>query len=68
MVPTHFKLFEEAFNQHGYQIKVLEKVSEKDVEEGLRYVNNDACYPAIVTIGQLIANLKKAITTWTARP
>jgi len=59
MVPTHFKLFEEAFNQHGYQIKVLEKVSEKDVEEGLRYVNNDACYPAIVTIGQLIANLKK---------
>lgn len=59
MVPTHFKLFEEAFNLHGYRLKVLEEVEEKDIEEGLRYVNNDACYPAIVTIGQLIDNLKK---------
>lgn len=58
MLPSHFSLFETAFNLHGYRLKVLEKVSEEDVEEGLRYVNNDACYPAIITIGQLIANLK----------
>ncbi|XTP56774.1 acyl-CoA dehydratase activase-related protein [Niallia sp. Krafla_26] len=58
MLPTHFSLFETAFNLHGYQMKVMENVSEYDVEEGLRYVNNDACYPAIITIGQLVAALK----------
>ena len=58
MLPTHFSLFETAFNLHGYQFKVMENVSEYDVEEGLRYVNNDACYPAIITIGQLVAALK----------
>lgn len=58
MLPTHFSLFETAFNLHGYQLKVMENVSDYDVEEGLRYVNNDACYPAILTIGQLVAALK----------
>lgn len=58
MLPSHFELFEKAFQLHGYNLKVMKKVKDSDVEEGLRYVNNDACYPAIVTIGQLIANLK----------
>lgn len=58
MVPTHFALFEKAFQLHGYQMKVLNEVNDHEVEKGLRFVNNDACYPAIVTIGQLVTALK----------
>ncbi|MBP3038281.1 2-hydroxyacyl-CoA dehydratase [Bacillaceae bacterium Marseille-Q3522] len=58
MAPTHFALFEEAFKLHGYRLKVLTDIRENQVEEGLKYVNNDACFPAIVTIGQLVHALK----------
>ncbi|HJV32240.1 MAG TPA: 2-hydroxyglutaryl-CoA dehydratase, partial [Bacillales bacterium] len=59
MVPTHFTLFEKVFQNHGYRFKVLSDVSDQEIEEGLRFVNNDACYPAVVSIGQLLAALKK---------
>ncbi|MEQ6378582.1 acyl-CoA dehydratase activase-related protein [Bacillaceae bacterium S4-13-56] len=58
MIPTHFELLEKAFDIGGYDLKLLKDVSDADVEEGLRYVNNDACYPAIITIGQLVGGLK----------
>ncbi|OEF97785.1 2-hydroxyglutaryl-CoA dehydratase [Desulfuribacillus alkaliarsenatis] len=58
MAPTHFRLFEKAFQVHGYRLKLLEEVQEEHVEEGLKYVNNDVCYPAILTIGQILASLK----------
>ncbi|MDP4083729.1 MAG: acyl-CoA dehydratase activase-related protein [Bacillota bacterium] len=58
MIPTHFALFERAFGLHGYKLKVIGEVQDHDVEEGLRFVNNDACYPAVVTIGQLVSALK----------
>jgi predicted CoA-substrate-specific enzyme activase len=58
MVPTHFSLFEKAFQLHGFRFKVLNEVYDHEVEEGLRFVNNDACYPAVVSIGQLLAALK----------
>ncbi|MDF2557923.1 MAG: hypothetical protein K0R71_1751 [Bacillales bacterium] len=58
MLPSHFAIMEKAFKQHGYRLKILNNVSDHDVKEGLRYVNNDACYPAIITIGQLVAALK----------
>lgn len=58
MLPTHFDLLEKAFGLHGFRLKVIKDVYDKDIEEGLRYVNNDACYPAIITIGQLVAALK----------
>lgn len=58
MVPTHFSLFEKVFELHGYHFKVLKDVTEQEVEEGLRFVNNDACYPAVVSIGQLLTALK----------
>lgn len=58
LTPTHFKLYEPLFNEAGYNIKVIEKVSEEHTRVGLRYVNNDACYPAILTIGQLVGELK----------
>jgi predicted CoA-substrate-specific enzyme activase len=58
MSPIHFSLIELAFNKHGLKLKVLSEVSPEDIEEGLRYVNNDACYPAIIVIGQFINALK----------
>lgn len=58
MLPTHFDLFEKSFQLHGYKLKVMKDVEDHHVEEGLTYVNNDACYPAVITIGQLVANLK----------
>ncbi len=58
MIPTHFELLERAFHLYGYRLKIIKDVYDQDVEEGLRYVNNDACYPAIVSIGQLVSALK----------
>lgn len=54
MSPVHFRLFEAVFNAHGYNAVVLNSVSPQDVEAGLKSVNNDACYPSILVVGQLI--------------
>ncbi|QLY78388.1 2-hydroxyacyl-CoA dehydratase [Clostridium intestinale] len=58
MSPIHFDLVEEAFNSSGYNLVVLPSTDKMAVEEGLKYVNNDACYPSIIVIGQLIHALK----------
>lgn len=58
MSPVHFRLFESAFNSENYNLVVLSEVSEKAIAEGLQYVHNDACYPSIVTIGQIMSALK----------
>lgn len=58
MSPIHFQFLEDAFNTSGYNVKILPKVCKEDVEEGLKYVNNDACYPAIIVIGQLLRAIK----------
>jgi predicted CoA-substrate-specific enzyme activase len=57
MSPIHFQFVEEAFKLSDYNIVVLPD-DKRAVDEGLKYVNNDACYPAILTIGQLIHALK----------
>lgn len=54
MSPYHFRLIAPALQRAGYNIKLLEHTSKDDLEVGLKYVNNDACYPAIVVIGQLL--------------
>lgn len=54
MSPFHFGLVESVFNAHDYRFKVLEEASAEDIEVGLKYVNNDACYPTIVVAGQLL--------------
>ncbi|MDR1430711.1 MAG: 2-hydroxyacyl-CoA dehydratase, partial [Propionibacteriaceae bacterium] len=56
MSPVHFRLFAPVLERLGYRVKVLERTTPDDVEVGLKYVNNDACYPAIMVIGQLINN------------
>lgn len=58
MAPIQFQFLEPAFMASGYRVKMLEKVCPEDVEEGLKYVNNDACYPAIIVIGQMLRALK----------
>ncbi|MDR1959307.1 MAG: 2-hydroxyacyl-CoA dehydratase [Planctomycetaceae bacterium] len=58
MSPIHFSLLQNSFAEEGYHLDVLPEVDRDCVEEGLRYVNNDACYPAIVVVGQLIQALK----------
>ncbi|WFD10936.1 2-hydroxyacyl-CoA dehydratase [Tepidibacter hydrothermalis] len=54
----HFELLEEAINSCGYNLKILPDVDEKVIEEGLKYVNNDTCYPSILIAGQIISALK----------
>jgi predicted CoA-substrate-specific enzyme activase len=58
MAPIHFELVEEAARLEGYNIVVLPDVQANVVEEGLRYVHNDACYPSIIVVGQIMAALK----------
>lgn len=58
MLPMHFKLFREAFALHGYNMIPLETSGREIVNEGLKNVHNDTCYPALLVIGQLIHALK----------
>lgn len=59
MAPVHFPILAACLNSLGYKVKLLEDVSEEDIEQGLKLINNDACYPAIVAIGQLLTPLVK---------
>lgn len=54
MSPLHFQFAKEIFASEGYDAILLEHVDRKAIELGLRHVNNDACYPAIIVIGQLM--------------
>ena len=58
MSPVHFTYLEPAMQSCGYKAVLLPPVDKNSVEEGLRYINNDACYPTIVTLGQIISALK----------
>ena len=54
MSPVHFRPLEPLMRRLGYKVELLESATRDDLEVGLRYVNNDACFPAIMVIGQLI--------------
>ena len=58
MSPIHFEIIEEAVKACGYDMEVLPSIDKEAVEEGLKYVNNDACYPSIIVVGQIIHGLK----------
>ncbi len=58
MAPIHFELLESALNSCGYNLKLLRDCTPHTVEVGLKYVNNDACYPSILTTGQMIEALQ----------
>ncbi|MDR3602208.1 MAG: acyl-CoA dehydratase activase-related protein [Desulfosporosinus sp.] len=58
MSPIHFQFFKTGFEDAGYTIEFLPSVDKLAIDEGLRYVHNDACYPAIIVVGQLIKALR----------
>ena len=58
MAPYHFELLEAAFRYSGFDFIVLKDYSKQIVDTGLKYVNNDACYPSILTVGQLMNALE----------
>ena len=58
MAPIHFDLVQAVLNKYGYRVEIPPLPDKAAIDLGLRYVNNDMCYPAIVVIGQLLSALK----------
>lgn len=54
MSPIHFEIIEPAFQAAGYNLVVLENDNKSAVDVGLKYVNNDACYPSLMVVGQIM--------------
>lgn len=59
MSPFHFNFLETALQSSGYDLKVLPEIDNHTIEYGLKYIHNDACYPAIVSLGQLMQAIDK---------
>ncbi len=55
--PIHFELMKGLMGNYGYDIVVLDD-SKNAINEGLKHLNNDVCYPAVVVIGQILDALK----------
>lgn len=58
MAPLHFKILEPMLRGEGFNVEVLPNLSAHVVDEGLKYVNNDACYPSIFVVGQFMEAVK----------
>ena len=54
MSPFHFSILQAAFNSSGYHLEVLPNDNKHAVDVGLKYVNNDACYPSLIVVGQIM--------------
>ena len=54
MSPFHFGILEAAFQASGYNLEVLPNDNKHAVDVGLKYVNNDACYPSLMVVGQIM--------------
>lgn len=57
MSPIHFDILQPAFNACGYNFVVLDNDNKHSVDVGLQYVNNDACYPSLLVVGQIMQAL-----------
>ena len=57
MSPIHFNILEAAFKSAGYNLEVLPNDNKEAVDVGLKYVNNDACYPSLMVVGQIMQAL-----------
>ena len=55
MSPIHFELLEPAFVAAGYHLSIPQISARECVDVGLKYVNNDACYPSLIVVGQIMA-------------
>lgn len=58
MLPIHFKMYENILSSEGYNVELLTSTHHQIVEEGVKNVHNDTCYPALLVIGQMIDALK----------
>lgn len=58
MAPIHFEMIVEAMRDEGYKVELLDNSGHDVAQEGLKYVHNDTCYPALLVIGQFINALK----------
>ena len=58
MMPIQFTFLERIFNNNGYKVELLRTTGRKIIDEGLKNVHNDTCYPALLTIGQMMDALK----------
>ena len=54
MSPIHFDILEPVFKKHGFNIVVLDNDDRRAVDVGLKFVNNDACFPSITVVGQIM--------------
>ena len=57
MSPLHFEYYQVGLQELGYNVVVLPEVDYKAIDTGLKYVNNDACYPSILVTGQIVSAL-----------
>lgn len=58
MLPIHFELLKAVFDAHGRTLEIIDVPKRDALDAGLRYANNDLCYPAILVTGQIVAALK----------
>ena len=55
MSPIHFDIVEPLFKKHGFNIELLRNDNRNAIDVGLKYVNNDACFPSITVVGQIMS-------------
>ncbi len=58
MLPWHFMIIEEVLKQEGFDVEILKNDSRAVIDEGLKHVHNDTCYPCLCVVGQYIDALK----------
>lgn len=58
MCDVHFSILQKVFESFGYTVELLRNTDQGVIDEGLKYVHNDTCYPALLTIGQMMSALK----------
>ena len=58
MLPWHFLIIEEVLKQEGFDVEILKNDSRAVIDEGLKHVHNDTCYPCLCVVGQYIDALK----------
>ncbi|MBO5574700.1 MAG: 2-hydroxyacyl-CoA dehydratase [Ruminococcus sp.] len=58
MLPIHFKLIMQIYEKYGYHMELLQTSTRNVIDEGLKNVHNDTCYPALLVVGQFMDALK----------
>lgn len=58
MLPIHFAFMQNILRKDGYHVEILKTSGQQIIDEGLKNVHNDTCYPALLVIGQMIDALK----------